>query len=332
MLARRSSVNPQTFDVYVDGKIATCEPAQRAAAGAEIHAAMTAATRQTAGSGPHRHRRSGGLRQDGAGRAADPGDEGAQSSRSASSPMIIVTQEDAERIKRSGLIDPSPRPCRRDRSLSAHGHPRRPDFEHPGGRESGRDVSRARCGAGRVRRRQSRLDIFARARRLLAVRHRYGGRRRYSAQARPRHPALRSSGDQQDRSCSLCRGERRADGARRRNEVRRGRPVMLTNCKTGEGVEAVVDRLSRGCDLCRLTDQGRQRPRPRQAQGAGSCRAGSSSPLPPMPIGRPISSANMPVTRSMSAACTTTTRTFQASPRSTRSPALAAFTRTTGSI
>jgi urease accessory protein len=27
------------------------------------------------------------------------------------------------------------------------------------------------------------------------------------------------------------------------NDVRRGRPVMLTNCKTGEGVEAVVDRL-----------------------------------------------------------------------------------------
>jgi urease accessory protein len=27
------------------------------------------------------------------------------------------------------------------------------------------------------------------------------------------------------------------------NEVRRGRPVMLTNCKTGEGVDAVVDRL-----------------------------------------------------------------------------------------
>ena len=27
------------------------------------------------------------------------------------------------------------------------------------------------------------------------------------------------------------------------NVVRRGRPVLLTNCKTGEGVEAVVDRL-----------------------------------------------------------------------------------------
>jgi urease accessory protein len=30
---------------------------------------------------------------------------------------------------------------------------------------------------------------------------------------------------------------------READAVRRGRPVMLTNCKTGEGVEAVVDRL-----------------------------------------------------------------------------------------
>jgi urease accessory protein len=30
---------------------------------------------------------------------------------------------------------------------------------------------------------------------------------------------------------------------REANEVRRGRPVMLTNCKTGEGVEAIVDQL-----------------------------------------------------------------------------------------
>lgn len=28
-------------------------------------------------------------------------------------------------------------------------------------------------------------------------------------------------------------------------DVRRGRPVLLTNCRTGEGVEAVVDHLSR---------------------------------------------------------------------------------------
>ena len=30
---------------------------------------------------------------------------------------------------------------------------------------------------------------------------------------------------------------------REANEVRGGRPVMLTNCKSGEGVEAIVDRL-----------------------------------------------------------------------------------------
>jgi len=30
---------------------------------------------------------------------------------------------------------------------------------------------------------------------------------------------------------------------REANEARRGRPVMLTNCKTGDGVEAIVDRL-----------------------------------------------------------------------------------------
>ena len=30
---------------------------------------------------------------------------------------------------------------------------------------------------------------------------------------------------------------------REANEVRNGRPVMLTNCKTGDGVEAIVDRL-----------------------------------------------------------------------------------------
>jgi urease accessory protein len=30
---------------------------------------------------------------------------------------------------------------------------------------------------------------------------------------------------------------------REANDVRRGRPVMLTNCKTGEGIEAVVERL-----------------------------------------------------------------------------------------
>ena len=35
-------VDPQTFDVFVDGVLATCEPAERAAARPALHAAMTA--------------------------------------------------------------------------------------------------------------------------------------------------------------------------------------------------------------------------------------------------------------------------------------------------
>ena len=37
----------------------------------------------------------------------------------------------------------------------------------------------------------------------------------------------------------------RPHGRARRAMVRAGRPVMLTNCRTGEGVEAVVEHLSR---------------------------------------------------------------------------------------
>ena len=131
-------VNPQTFDVYVDGKIATCEPAQQAAARAEIHAAMTAAARQAAGGRPHRHRRSGRLGQDGAGRAPDPGDEGAQSGGR----RRRQRHRHAGRRREDQALGPDrscPRSCRRDRGLPAHGHPRRPDLEHPGGREPGRD-------------------------------------------------------------------------------------------------------------------------------------------------------------------------------------------------
>jgi urease accessory protein len=32
---------------------------------------------------------------------------------------------------------------------------------------------------------------------------------------------------------------------REANDVRAGRPVLLTNCQTGEGVDAVVEQLAR---------------------------------------------------------------------------------------
>ena len=41
-------VDPQTFDVFVDGVLATCEPAERAAARAAIHAAMNRAATPSA--------------------------------------------------------------------------------------------------------------------------------------------------------------------------------------------------------------------------------------------------------------------------------------------
>ena len=120
----------------------------------------------------------------------------------------IVTQEDAERMKRSGLIDPARVSCGRDRGLSAHRHPRRPDAEHPGGRELGERFPRVEVVLV-----ETGGDNLASTFSLELVDYWLfvidGGRRRYSAKTRPRHAAVRSSGDQQDRSCALCRGEPR---------------------------------------------------------------------------------------------------------------------------
>ena len=69
-------VDPQTFDVLVDGELATCEPARRAAAGAALHAEVTRCCTVSAIGEPsarrrraRRHRRPGRLRQDRADRA-----------------------------------------------------------------------------------------------------------------------------------------------------------------------------------------------------------------------------------------------------------------------
>jgi predicted TIM-barrel fold metal-dependent hydrolase len=119
----------------------------------------------------------------------------------------IVTQEDAERIKRSGLIDPA-RVLAVETGACPHTAIREDPTLNIQAVESlvesfpELDVVLVESGG----------DNLARARRLLAVRHRYGGRRRYPAKARPWHSAVGSPGDQQDRPCALCRGERRSDG------------------------------------------------------------------------------------------------------------------------
>ena len=123
-------VDPQTFDVFVDGELATCEPAHRAAAGAALHAAVTRHGRSSPRAGARRHRRTGRLRQDRADRGADP----AASTRRGIDVAVVtndlVTNEDAERLHRSRPDRSAPRARRRDRRLPAHRDPRGPDAQH----------------------------------------------------------------------------------------------------------------------------------------------------------------------------------------------------------
>ena len=72
----------------------------------------------------------------------------------------------------------------------------------------------ARSGADRIRRRQSRRDVFAGAGRSHHLRHRRRRRRQDSLEGRAGHHPLRSAGDQQDRSRALCRRFAGNHGAR----------------------------------------------------------------------------------------------------------------------
>ena len=78
----------------------------------------------------------------------------------------------------------------------------------------------------RERRRQPRGAVQPRARRLHDLRHRRRRRRQGPAKGRPRHHAIGSARDQQDRSRAARRREPRGDGARRAGDARR-RPVRL---------------------------------------------------------------------------------------------------------
>ena len=133
------TVNPQTFDVFVDGVLATCEPARECRWRA-VHAEMTqllqccesmrpSRDHRPSRRGARRHRRTGRLRQDRFARAADP----RVSARGIDLAVItndLVTKEDAERLQRTGLIDPERVSGGGDRRLSAHGDPRGSDAEH----------------------------------------------------------------------------------------------------------------------------------------------------------------------------------------------------------
>ncbi len=108
----------------------------------------------------------------------------------------IVTQEDAERIRRSGLIDPN-----RVLAVETGACPHTAIREDPTlnmqavdrlvGAFPEVDVVLVEFGG-----RQPGIDFLAGACRLLVVRYRYSGRRRYSAQEGPQYRPMRSPGHQ----------------------------------------------------------------------------------------------------------------------------------------
>ena len=97
----------------------------------------------------------------------------------------------------------------------------------------------ARPGPDRIRRRQSRRDLLARARRPHHLRHRRRGRRQDPVEGRARHHPLGPAGHQQDRSRAACRRLARGDGARRQAHARRA-AVRVHQPAHGQGVDAIV--------------------------------------------------------------------------------------------
>ena len=234
-------VNPQTFDVYVDGALATCEPAARLPVGADLHVAMTTNGKTLPG-----------VARIGIGGPVGSGKTAlverlipAFKARNIEVAVVandIVTQEDAERIKRSGLIDPArvlavetgacPHTAiREDPTLNIQA------VEKLAGSFPELEVVLVESGGDNL---ASTFSLELVDYWLFVI--------------------DTAAGDDIPRKRGL--GITRSDllvinktdlapfvGAdvdlmvKEANEVRRGRPVMLTNCKTGDGVEAIVDRL-----------------------------------------------------------------------------------------
>ena len=119
-----------------------------------------------------------------------PAFNGRGTSRSRSSPTISSPRKTRSASGARGLIDPA-RVLAVETGACPHTAIREdPTLNIQAVDELDRKLSGARPHADRIGRRQSRLDLLARPRRLLDVRHRRRRRRRHSAQARARHRAL----------------------------------------------------------------------------------------------------------------------------------------------
>ena len=246
-------VDPQTFDVYVDGETGDLRAGARAAAGAALHAAVTAMHDRVALSASrhggqsrrraHRHRRTGGLRQDRADRAtdSDPGRTRDRPRRRHQRPRhqgrrraVAALRPDRSRAGRRG----------RSRRLPAHRHSRGPDAQYRRRRRTRAQVSRRRADHVRIRRRQPRVDFFARPGRLVDFRDRRCRRRRYSAQKGTGRAALRSCWSSTRPTWRRSSASISTPCWRKRRAVREGRPILATNARTGDGIAAVADAMN----------------------------------------------------------------------------------------
>ena len=140
---RSGSIRRHSMSI-VDGELATCEPAQRAAARAEVHAAMTAVAARRSCRAPPAIGIGGPV---GSGKTAlveqlIP--------RAASARHRGRRRHQRPRHAGGCRADPALGPdrsgagaCGRDRRLSAYGDPRGSDPEHPGGRRARAELSRS---------------------------------------------------------------------------------------------------------------------------------------------------------------------------------------------
>ena len=237
-------VDPQTFEVRADGKLLMCDPAIAGSALAEVHAAMNRRSRTRVAHRAHRrrarrHRRPRRLGQDRAGRAADPRAAWPAASTSRSSPTTSspprtpsASAAPASSIRR-GSRRSKPAPARTPSSARTRPSTSRP----PTSSSAAFPASSSSCSkaAATTSPRPSRATS------------RISG---CSSSTSPAATTSRASAGPGVIRCDLL-VINKTDLAphvgvdldlmvAQALAVRDNRPVLLTNCRKGEGIEAVV--------------------------------------------------------------------------------------------
>ncbi len=232
-------VDPRTFDVRADGALLTAEPAVTRRLSRESTCCDDPRGR------PRRHRRPRRIGQDRARRGATRPSFARRGRIVSVITNDLVTAEDAERVRRSGLIDPL-----RVRAVEAGGCPHTVIREDPSlniaaADDAGGPLSRHRADPARVRR------ATTSPRRSRATWWTSG----CSSSTSPAATTFRASAGpaSSDATCwSSTRSTSRPTSAstcqlmrKEADDVRGGRPVVAISARGGSGVDAVADVLDR---------------------------------------------------------------------------------------